>query len=126
MKASVEQNCVTVLKQIQLSSHRCFIPLQTALFDGVMCVFRAQNKKEMIYIYCLWLSVHAELGTEYDERFEAVRSVSACLVKFKVTRSVSGIDVEILYRIPATQRQQQCWKLESSKSYCCHHCSVNF
>jgi hypothetical protein len=45
VKARVEQNCVTVLKQIQLSSHLCFIPLPTALFDAVMCVFRAQNNK---------------------------------------------------------------------------------
>jgi hypothetical protein len=119
VKASVEQNCVTVMKQIQLSSHRCFIPLQTALLDGVMCVFRAQNKKEMIYIYCLWLSVHAEFGTGHEKRFEAVRCVWTCLVKFKVTKSVSGIDVEILYKYPATLGQQQShrWFILYQKRY---------
>jgi hypothetical protein len=45
LNASVEQNCVTVLKQIQLSTQLCFIPLPTALFDGVMCVFTALNNK---------------------------------------------------------------------------------
>jgi len=69
----------------------------------------------MIGIYCLWLSVHAERGTEHDRRFEALRSVWVCLLKFKGTRSVSDIDVEILYRFPAKLRQHQCWKFESSK-----------
>jgi hypothetical protein len=45
VKARVEQNLVTVLKQIQLSSRLCFIPLPTALFHGVLCVFRAPNNK---------------------------------------------------------------------------------
>ena len=44
-EASVEQNCVTVLKEIQLSSHSLSVPLHMALFDGVMCVLRAQNNK---------------------------------------------------------------------------------
>jgi len=34
LKASVEQNIVTVVQQIQLSTHLCFIPLPTALFQN--------------------------------------------------------------------------------------------
>jgi len=45
MKGSLEQNFVTVLKQIQLSSNLCYIPLLTALFHGVIGAFRAQNNK---------------------------------------------------------------------------------
>ena len=64
LNTSVEQNCVTVLKQIQLSSHRCFVPLPTALFDGAMCEFRAQNNKSSDLYLLMMLSVAGERETE--------------------------------------------------------------
>jgi len=45
VKESVEQTFVSVLKQIQLPSHRCFIYLPTVLFHGALGAFRAQNNK---------------------------------------------------------------------------------
>jgi hypothetical protein len=36
-------------------------------------------------------------------------------VKFKDTRSVSSIDVEVHYSIPMMLRQQQCWKFASAR-----------
>jgi len=47
------------IEAIQLSSHRCFVPLPTALFDYVMCLFRAQNNKSsdlylLVMARCNW------------------------------------------------------------------------
>ena len=75
MRASLEINFVPVLKQIKLPSHLCYIPLPTALFDSVMCVFRAQNNKVMICTYWWWLSVTGERQTEQDNLLEPARSV---------------------------------------------------
>jgi len=140
VKASVEQNCVTVLKQIQLSSHRCFIHLPTALFDGVMCVFRAQNNKSndlylLVMAHCNrrtrnW--TRQTLGTcpQCAVRREQVNTeiskpsslrktcMDRFLLKLKDTRSVSSHEAGLLYRIPVTLRQQQqCRKFASARRY---------
>jgi hypothetical protein len=125
VNACVEQNCVTVLKQIELTSHLCFIPLPTALFDGVMCVFRAQNNKSNDLYFWRWLSVTGERETEQDKSMQTVRCVWACLLQFKDTRSVSSIDVDLLYSLPVTLRQQHCWEFASCRINVAHGGSVN-
>ena len=110
----MEQKSLTVLKQIQLSSHRCSVPFHMALFDGVICVFRAQNNKSNDLYLLVLAQVTEEREAQYSKRLEAVRSVWAWLMKFKDIWSVSGIDVEILYRIPMMLRQQQTWKFSSA------------
>jgi len=85
-----------------------------ALFDGVICVFRAQNNKSNDLYLLVLAQVTEEREAQYSKRLEAVRSVWAWLMKFKDIWSVSGIDVEILYRIPMMLRQQQTWKFSSA------------
>jgi hypothetical protein len=51
VRASVEQNCVTVLKEIGLSSQLCFIPLPTALLNSVIACSEHKTTKVMICTY---------------------------------------------------------------------------
>jgi hypothetical protein len=82
VKANAEENCVTLLEKIQLSSQLYFIPLPTALFEGEICVFRAQNNKVMICTYWWFLSITAEREVGQDKRLETDRSVQ-CAVSRK-------------------------------------------
>ena len=109
----MEQNCVTLLKQIQLSSHRRSVPLHMALYDGVMCVFKAQNNKSNDLYLMVMAQVTEEREAQYSKSLGAFRRVWAWLMKFKDIGSVSGIDVEILYRFPMMLRQQLTWKFSS-------------
>jgi len=59
VKASLEQTLFRVLKQIQLSSQLCFIPLHTALYHSTICTFRAQNNRSndlylLVMAQCKW------------------------------------------------------------------------
>ena len=133
----MELNFVAVLKQIQFSSLLCFIPLPTALFHGVICVFRAQNNKSndlylLVMVQCNWRTwnvTRQTLGTcpqwavrseqENTEIFKHSSLRKTCmdkfLLKFKASRSVSIQEVDLHYRIPVMLRQQQCWKFASAR-----------
>ena len=79
---SVEQNCVTVLKEIQLSLRLWFIPLPTEIFQDVSVSSEHKTTKVMIYTYWRWISVTGEREDEQDKRMEPVRSVQ-CAVSRK-------------------------------------------
>jgi hypothetical protein len=60
----VEQNCVTVLKEIGLSSQLCFIPLPTALLNSVIGCSEHKTTKVMICTYWWWTNDTAESETK--------------------------------------------------------------
>jgi len=129
VKASVEQNFVIALKQIQLSSHICFIPLPTELFHDIICVFRTQNNKSndphllvmahcnyrtrswtrRIFGTCPQCSVRCEQENTEIFKLSSLRknSMDNFLLKFKDTGSVSSHEMCLLYRIAVMLRQQQ-------------------
>ena len=126
-----------VLKQIQLSSHICFIPLPTALLHDIICVFRTQNNKSndpylLVMAHCNYRTRSWTIQTlgpcpqctvrsEQENRqvFKQSSLRKTCMEKFllmfKDTGSMSSIEVGLLYGIPVMLRQQQCWKFASAR-----------
>ena len=132
MKADVEQNCVTVLKEIVFSSHRCFIPLPIALFHGVMCVFRTpKDKSNDLYLLVMaqcngrmrrstrqtlgtspQCALHREQENTDISQHTSLRKtcIDKNLVDFKENWSISNHELDGLCRFSVMQRQQLCWK----------------